>query len=325
MNEAWQILEIRTPSRLHFGLCSFGDPTSPHQFGGAGAMIGSPGIHLRRTPAPQFSATGRHADRVERFAQRVARHYGWPSLPRCQIEVLSAPRQHVGLGVGTQLGMAVAASLASSPGEVSQDIPRLAQAAGRGKRSSIGVHGFEQGGFIIDSGHNDQGQLGGIEAHCHLPTDWRFVLAIDTRHAGLAHSAERRAFANVPPVPLETTAELRQLALKRLYPAAREADHGSFSESLYEYGLLAGGCFAAVQGGPFAGRAIAQRVELIRSLGCPGCGQSSWGPTVFALTPSPAAAAELLDQIRTAEAMQGCELLIAEPANTGAKLIRLES
>jgi beta-RFAP synthase len=325
MNQSSQTLEVRTPNRLHFGLLSFGDPTSPHQFGGVGAMIASPGVHLRHSPAPRFTVIGRHAERVERFARRVAKHYNWPVLPPCQIEVLSAPRQHVGLGVGTQLGMAVAASLASSPEGVPLDIPRLAQAAGRGKRSSIGIHGFRQGGFIIDSGYNEEGQLGGVEAHCNLPADWRFVLAIDTRQAGLAHSAERRAFASVPPVPPAVTAELRQIALEGLYPAARDADHARFSDSLYEYGAKAGGCFATVQGGPFASRAIAERVELIRSLGFSGCGQSSWGPTIFSLTPSPNAAAELLEQLQTHDAMQGCELLIAEPDNRGAKVRRLES
>lgn len=318
MTTSQRTIEVHAPSRLHFGLFSFGDPNCPHQFGGVGAMIRSPGVHLRFSDSRSFCAEGKHAERAAEMAERVAKSFDWPGPPNCLIEVVSAPRQHVGLGAGTQLGMAIAAGLMRWRGMPESPAQRLAQATGRGERSSVGAHGFAHGGLIVDSGHTLAGKLGGVEANCPIPTDWRFVLAIDTRHEGLAQYAERNAFAQLSAVPTETTQRLRGLAVDHLVPAIRQADHGRFAESLYEYGVLAGHCFAAVQGGPFASDAIARRVELIRSLGYAGCGQSSWGPTVFTVTPDEASAEELVNELRRVDVMQSCELLISEPANRGA-------
>lgn len=313
-------IEIRTGSRLHFGLFSFGDPSCPHQYGGAGVMLRSPGLHLCVEEAPAFEAAGKHAERVARFASRVAGFFGWPSLPACRVEVLAAPRQHVGLGTGTQLGLAVARLLAEWNGLHNLPAPRLALASGRGLRSTVGIHSFEHGGLVIDAGHNQPGELGKLEGHCLLPADWRFVLVIDTAAAGLAQQDELNAFQRLPPAPAEVTARLRGLALHQMLPAARSGEFDRFARSLYEYGTLAGECFASIQGGLYASEAIARRVALLRELGLEGCGQSSWGPTVFAPAASEAMADEVVDRLIRSDAAEGCEVVIVEVAGSGACL-----
>ena len=85
---------------------------------------------------------------------------------------------------------------------------------------------------------------------------------------------------------------------EELIPAATEGQFDRFSESLYRYGHAAGMCFAARQGGPFASPRVAQLIETIRSLKVRGVGQSSWGPTVFAVLPSEAAADDLVARLR---------------------------
>ncbi|MCO6456660.1 MAG: hypothetical protein J5I93_15285, partial [Pirellulaceae bacterium] len=102
-------VRVSAPSRLHFGLLSFGG--SGRQFGGVGAMIRQPGVRLRVTAAAGFESLGPHGDRVRQVARSWAEHYRLAGLPPCVIEVNSAPPLHVGLGVGTQLGLAVAAGL----------------------------------------------------------------------------------------------------------------------------------------------------------------------------------------------------------------------
>ncbi len=102
-------LRIRTPSRLHFGLLGWG-PHATRQFGGVGLMIDAPGIELAAEPAPRWTAEGPLAARALQVAERVAGRFiamGVP-IPPARITILRAPEEHVGLGVGTQLSLAVA-------------------------------------------------------------------------------------------------------------------------------------------------------------------------------------------------------------------------
>lgn len=314
-------LEVRAPSRLHFGLFAFESRSAGRSFGGAGAMVDSPGVRLGVSHSDAFVASGPCSARVVDFAQRLCESFKWREPPACRVHVLVAPRQHSGLGLGTQLGMAVATALTRWRDPDQQPVERLAPAVGRGRRSTVGVHGFQRGGLIVDSGHADGGRLGGVEAHTAFPDAWRWVLIVDRRDVGLAGQAERDAFSVAPPVPDETTERLRRLALDVMTPAAREADYGRFAAAVYEYGVTAGGCFAAVQGGSFASEAIRRRVDLARTLGHEGCGQTSWGPTVFALAPSPESASNLAQRLRQEPEVAGCDVLIARPNNSGATVL----
>lgn len=274
---------VTAPSRLHFGLFAFGDETAVRKYGGVGAMIDTPALQLVFEPAEQFSATGPHAARAAAFARTAAKSFGWQALPECRLEIAAAPGEHAGLGLGTQLGLSVAAGLIAFAGEKAKPIEQLAAAVERGRRSAVGAHGFQQGGLIVDDGKGSGDSLGRLAERIALPETWRFVLITPKQQQGLAGPNELEAFAKLPPVPLETSARLRQLATAGLATSARAGDFETFSETLYEYGKTAGECFASVQGGPFASPAIAEVVEKLRSAGVAGCGQSSWGPTVYAL------------------------------------------
>ena len=74
-------------------------------------------------------------------------------------------------------------------------------------------------------------------------------------------------------------------------PAVERGDCAKFGDALYEYGVVAGNCFAPVQGGPFNGPVLTELVARMRALGARGVGQRSWGPTVFAVMPNDAEAA----------------------------------
>src|SRR5262249_56077258 len=50
-----------------------------------------------------------------------------------------------------------------------------------------------------------------------------------------------------------------------------------------EFNGRAGEPFAAAQGGPYASSEIADLIAEVRRAGVRGVGQSSWGPTVFAV------------------------------------------
>ena len=51
-----------------------------------------------------------------------------------------------------------------------------------------------------------------------------------------------------------------------MLPALDRADCAAFGEAVYRFGRLAGECFAAVQGGPFANREIGRLIDAIRDV-----------------------------------------------------------
>jgi beta-RFAP synthase len=311
-------VEIVTPSRLHFGMFSFGNP-DVRQFGGVGVMLEQPCVQLRISADDAFSTSGSLSARLPAVVDRLCQHWNLQQPQRCHIEVLSAPPEHTGLGTGTQLVLAVTAGLNAWLGKPTLGASELAIASGRGLRSAIGTYGFLHGGLLVEGGKSAGEALSPLERRIELPESWRFVLVSPRGERGLAGDAERRAFSQLPPVPAEVTAELRTEVADELIPAATAGEFDRFSQSLHRFGHLAGLCFAACQHGAFANERVSTIISRIRELGISGVGQSSWGPTVFAVVESEAAARQLgeqlVSQLDTGETWQ-----IARPTARGANI-----
>ena len=314
-------VEIIAPSRFHFGLLSFGN-SNGRQFGGVGVMITEPALKLRLTCSDRLEATGPSADRALQFAKRWhhwAQEYSGPYKLGCHLEILTAPLQHSGLGSGTQLALSVAAGL-NALFDMSKQVPeQLAASVGRGERSAVGSYGFVMGGLLVEAGKLMDEPFSPLVARVALPEEWRFLLILSPHEQGLHGSTEREAFASLPPVPDEITRSLSQEILVHMLPAAKHKDFSRFSRSLYRYGHAAGLCFAQRQHGAFANPYIAQLVSTMREHGIEGVGQSSWGPTVFALLPNAAAADELSRLLRP-RIDERSQVLVVEPNNCGAAI-----
>jgi beta-ribofuranosylaminobenzene 5'-phosphate synthase len=313
-------VDVRAACRLHFGMFSFGR-AEVRQFGGLGVMVARGAMHLRIEPAETFAVEGPLAKRVRVAAARVARAMGLEQLPGCRVRVLRAPQEHVGLGTGTQLQLSLAAGLNEFLAGAPLPLPALAALAGRGARSAIGCYGFERGGMIVDQGKLPGEPLGALADRVELPGQWRFGLICPADVKGLAGEEEQLAFRELPGVPGATTQRLTEEVFERLLPAARAGNFLDFSESLYRFNREAGSCFAARQGGAFAGPRVAGLVDAIRRMGVRGTGQSSWGPTVFAVLENETAAQEFADAIGP-QLAAGDYLEIVSPANEGAVITR---
>ncbi len=110
--------------------------------------------------------------------------------------------------------------------------------------------------------------------------------------------------------------------MERLLPAAAAGEFGLFSEALFDFGCLAGSCFAKNQGGLFASPLLCHLVETVRRLGVRGVGQSSWGPTLFALCESDEAAQRFCAALRRETSGIDLELTITPPDNYRARIVR---
>ncbi len=296
------MIRIVAPSRLHFGLLhvpTVGEPPGLRHFGGVGLMIQQPGIALTVDFADVWSASGPSADRALTVAQWFMEQYPLEQRRPLKIIVESCPAEHVGLGVGTQLSMATADATCRLLTGAVHTADELAKLAGRGERSRIGVEGYRTGGLLLDGGQNPARP--GSSAILHrtaFPDSWRVLLL--QLHTGTRWHGDREchAFARPrdPVANLRTTERLCRLALLGILPALQEADLTAFGESVYEFNRAAGEAFTADQGGPYCCESVAELITWLRATGVAGVGQSSWGPTVFAMFENEAAARNLLQQ-----------------------------
>src|SRR5207237_1744689 len=96
-----------------------------------------------------WSAQGVLAERALEVARRFAQTLSPDQVHPQRLVIHGAAPEHVGVGTGTQLSLAVARALSMAHGLPNLDALELPQRAGRGRRSGVGVHGFVQGGFRV--------------------------------------------------------------------------------------------------------------------------------------------------------------------------------
>jgi beta-RFAP synthase len=291
-------LVVTAPARLHFGML---DPAGigARRFGGCGVAVESPRVVVVVRSAPGQDVTGRgsQAERATAFARRARDAFGYPG--GVEVEVREAIPPHVGLGSGTKLGLAVALGVAELAG-VSAGPQELADASGRGARSSVGSWTFAAPGLVVEAGVREGGWISPLVARHPMPERWRCVLALPLDAEGLSGDAEKRFFDRLH----EGTAgepSVSRLLLTALLPGLVTVDIEEFGAALAEIQRVIGSMFAAQQGGVFHPRA-APVVEALHALGVGAVGQSSWGPAVYGIVSSPERAAEVADRLRIASA-----------------------
>jgi len=307
-------VEVRSHARLHFGFLDLSGQRG-REFGGFGLAISRPRDVLRFEPARRLQVEGEQAERVERLAARFHEVFGLPS--RGRVHVLEAIPEHVGLGSGTQLALAVAAGLGRLHG-IEQPPAGLCAAMGRARRSGVGYHLFQNGGFVVEGGHRRRADAAPpLLARHDFPEDWHIVIAIPSATERVSGEAEEEAFRRLRPAPSGTAEQIAQVVLMQLLPALVERDLPAFGAGLAEAQELVGSCFAAVQDGTFHPGAMRLIHALKESAGC-GVGQSSWGPAVYALAADDREQARIESIVRRAD--PAAVLLAARGWNRGAAI-----
>lgn len=315
MSEQHQAVQVEAPARLHFGMLDLRGDVG-RRFGGLGAAVPAPRLRLRATRSERLHASGLETERVRAFAERFLAHHHLRT--GAHLHVFEAMPAHAGLGSGTQLGLSVARALAELNG-LPTDPLALAAAVGRGARSGVGVWAFAHGGFVLEGGRRDIGAVAPLLARHAMPEAWQCVLLIPTAEPGLSGDSESAAFRSLPPPPAQEIERVAHLVLMQLLPAVVEGDLAAFGAALTEIQRVNGEWFAPIQGGPYAPGPTASLVALLREAGATGVGQSSWGPTVYALAPDAATARMLADAARAA--MHGAgEVIVTGFDNAGVRI-----
>jgi predicted sugar kinase len=348
---------VETPARLHFGVLDLRGERG-RWFGGLGAPAPAPTTLVSVSAADSLEVHGDDAGRAGEFARRFLSHHAISRGAR--VRVHHALPRHAGLGSGTQLALAVGRALAELHG-IDADVPQLARAVGRGRRSAIGIWTFAGGGLVVEGGHRpaDRGpsagsgspraasrgegsadrnhlrspsfgghegprrmSIGPLIARLALPPSWRCVLAVPQAASGLSGTEEASAFDRLPAPPDREVERVAHLVLMVLLPAVADADIEAFGAALTEIQEATGRWFAPVQGGVFAPGPSAALVRWMRKWGASGVGQSSWGPSVYGIVENEAAGARLADQLR-AEVGSTCAVYEGSFPAEGARTWRL--
>ncbi len=291
---------VTAPARLHFGML---DPAGlgARRFGGFGVGIESPravvGARIGGEPSDTVVASGPQARRAEHFARRARSMFAVSG--GLELSVYEAIPSHVGLGSGTKLGLAVARAVATLAG-IAASPEQLADASGRGARSSVGAWTFGAPGLVVEAGVRDGGSISPLIARYPMPERWRCVLALPQGVEGLSGDAEERFFGELSE---SGGAEPRvaRLLLTGLLPGVLSADIDEFGDALTRIQREVGSIFAARQGGVFHPRA-APLVEALLKLGVRAVGQSSWGPSVYGIVDGPELAVDVGERLRAAVA-----------------------
>jgi beta-ribofuranosylaminobenzene 5'-phosphate synthase len=308
---------VEAPGRLHLGFLDL--------HGGLGRIFGSVGLTLEGIAtavaaqhAPADSASGPQSERALDCLTRMKEALRLRGGVALRLE--RAIPGHAGLGSGTQLALAVGTAVARLYG-IELPARETASLLDRGTRSGIGIGAFEQGGFLVDGGRGRRDAPPPLVSRMPFPAAWRAVLVFDPARQGLHGPAEAGVFRSLPPFPEATAERLCRLTLMQALPGLAEEDLPRFGAAIAELQRVVGDHFAPVQGGRFASPGVAQALALFQSAGATCIGQSSWGPTGFAVVES-AEAAEA--QVRLARSRLppglGLQYAICAGRNRGAEV-----
>jgi beta-RFAP synthase len=264
-------------------------------FGSIGVALNEHATRLSVTPAAQRTITGDCAERADQCLTMLCKALNVSDKVRIDIE--AAIPEHVGLGSGTQMSLAIGSALNALYG-LGLSVREIASVMDRGLRSGIGIGVFEQGGLVVDGGRGENTIIPPVLVHFDIPCEWRFILVFDKRGQGLHGQQEIQAFKKLPPFPQQEAARLCYLLLMRGLPAVAENNIVQFGEVISQLQQSVGEHFSAAQGGVFTSPEVTQAMHWLAEQGAVAIGQTSWGPTGFCAVDGVELAESMTEQAR---------------------------
>ncbi len=308
-------VSIETPARLHLGFLDLHGGLG-RSYGGLGMAIDGFGVRLEAFPAAVCGATGPAAPRAARVAGKVCAALQLRGAVHIRIQEAIPP--HVGLGSGTQLDLAVARAILEL-WSLSVPLCGLGLDIGRRSRSGIGMGVFDQGGLVVDGGYGEESSAPPVLCRLEVPASWRFLLVRERCDTPYCGDRERQAFNRLGRMSEEGAGRLCRLVLMGVLPAVCERNCATFGRALSSLQEGMGAHFSSVQGGSFSSAAVAGALRWLRRHGALGIGQSSWGPTGYAVYPDPESADAAREHFERHHGSEGgLQLQVVAARNTGA-------
>lgn len=303
-------------ARLHLGFLDL-NGTLGRRFGSLGLGLNAPDTLIELAIGNQVFGEIDEADYVVKSKRKILAHANVEQP--VSIKVHREIPRHFGLGSGTQMALAIGAGINQLFG-LDLTSAEIAHITGRGLRSGIGIGTFNDGGLVLDGGRNTNTKVPPIVMQQPFPKAWRVLLIFDHSHQGVHGDEELSAFANLPDADLVATQNISHQILMKALPALKECDLNAFAEAIVQLQAYTGDYFSPVQGGRFASKLVARVLSFLTEKGILCVGQSSWGPTGFAVFESDAIAERYLQQLKSTFQEPNISWLLCEASHVGASI-----
>ena len=321
-------ISIKSTARLHMGFFDLHGGLG-RKFGSIGLSLATPTIELSAQMSSQLQVEGITSvvDKVASIAQQFITKLNLSGSVRFNIR--QHIPEHAGLGSGTQTALAVGAAI-SQLYKLNLSTAQIAELTGRGGRSGIGIAAFDYGGLLIDGGRAARANTSlsklssnvpPLLARYDFPEDWRVLLILDASQPGIHGEVEREAFKQLPEFSESLAAHLCRYVLMQAMPAIVEQDLTAFGFAIQELQSHVGDYFAPAQGGRYASQQVGAVLQALQNMGVACFGQSSWGPTGFAVFENELEAEKHLQQLETMFLDSHLSWKICSARNAGAEIV----
>lgn len=294
--ENQQSVCVKAYSRLHLGFFDL-NGASGRKFGSLGISLDNPMMQLVARKSAEVKVEGGDVKRTESVIAHFMKTLNASALQGMEVCVTKTIPAHAGLGSGTQLALATGMAY-SHLYALNLQPTQVAQITTRGARSGIGIGTFLHGGLVVDGGRGDNTLTPPIIARASFPEAWRIILIMDAHHQGLYGAQERKAFNQLAPASRQQAEQLCWHVLMQALPAIAEENLEKFGVAVQALQEATGDYFAPAQGGRYASTMVADVLRWLQAQGVQCVGQSSWGPTGFAVVANQSEALQLITLLK---------------------------
>jgi len=255
------------------------------------------------------------------FASRFVDAY---KLTGAKVAVKRSIPKFVGMGYHTTLALSIGTALAKLYG-LNLTSEQIALTMKRGAITSLGVHAFKVGGFIVEGGFRvkeREKMIPPLIFRHAVPENWQFIIAIakvpQEKIVNMREN-EDQILRNLKLMPKETSDMLSRLVLVKIIPSIVENDLTSFGEGLTAFNSELGKFWNEYQcGRTYCHPVVEEAVKLILKRSTCAC-QTSWGPTCYGIVDKRKEAEELKTELEDFLTKNGGgEVFCVKADNTGA-------
>ena len=308
-------IQIISPARLHFGFLGINNNQSDNLLGGIGLSIDKFHTKITMKKNAKITVKGKSLNKASLFLNTFCRKK--KIKPNFFLNIEKSSPQHIGLGSGTQLALSIGRAV-SDLSNLNLNTKKIAQILNRSYRSNVGLMNFKHGGFLIDLKIKNK-FFTNIDK-VFFPEDWKIILIKDTKQ-GLHGKNEVDAFKKIRSFPKINHIKLTDLVLFKIYPSLIEKNFDEFSKAVSKLQNVMGKYFNVFQNGVFSSLEVSNVLNFLKKENVSGYGQTSWGPTGFALFPSIKKAEEM--KLKLKKRFSSCknlEFIICSGKNSGADI-----
>ena len=255
------------------------------------------------------------------FASRFVEVY---DLEGAEVKVKKTIPKFVGMGYHTTLALSIGTALAKLY-NLKLTTEQIALTMQRGAITSLGVHAFKVGGFIVEGGFRvDQREkmIPPLIFHQAVPNKWIFVIAIANEPQEKIvkmRENEDHILRNLKLMPRETSDKLSRIVLIKIIPSIVENDLKSFGEGLTAFNSELGKFWNEYQcGRTYCHPVVENAIKIMLKRSTCAC-QTSWGPTIYGIVDRQSQAELLTKELKDYLSKNGGgEVFYTKAANVGA-------